>query len=144
MFNSFLFTEKFLVEDNLNRFLKSSLGSKPKLELLIRFFYRMICENSERECVKIFEEKIHWLSTDLKAYSTNQIAKFLICVFGPIITTNSSHYSLPFIPWWDLTDTIFVKAGFEDLGFILDVYYNTKKETEWNKECKAFLFNFMI
>lgn len=105
----------------------------------------MIFNSTVYECVENLKEKLVWLSVGLssKKYTKKQIAKVIIIIFGPIISTNHSQYSLPFIPWWELTDTNFVKNGFENLGMILDAYYNTDKETIWNKECKICIFNFI-
>lgn len=114
----------------------SSLGSKQKQELLIRFFYRMICNSTVEESVDNLKEKLEYLSVDLKDFTLEQIAKVIIVIFGPIVSTNSSIYSLPFIAWWDLTDTNFVKVGFEDLGLVLSIFYDTNETTGWDKNCK--------
>lgn len=118
----------------MEKFLKSSLGSKQKHELLIRNFFRMICTHNET--VENFKEKMSWLINTLNSYSSIEVAKLFIVIFGPLVTINNSQYSLPYVAWWDLTDLNFIQQGLEDLG--LTFYFMNKCHAEviWTKDCK--------
>lgn len=84
----------------------------------------------------ILKEKLFWLIQELNGYSQDKIAKILIVIFGPFISVDNAVISLPFVAWWDLTDTNFIKSGFEDLGIVLNIYFEYGSESTWSQECK--------
>lgn len=94
----------------------------------------MICTHNET--LENFKEKMSWLINTLNIYSSIEISKLFLVIFGPLVTINNSQYSLPYVAWWDLTDLNFVQQGLEDLG--LTFYFMSKCHSEviWNKDCK--------
>lgn len=130
-----IFSDIYKIDAHIDRFLKSSLGSKQKQELLIRHFFRMICSTSI-DLDDTLKEKIFWLTKTLKSYNPTEVAKLLLVTFGPLISINNSFHSLPYIAWWDLTDSHFVENGLGDLGLTFSILYRNYTESIWNKECK--------
>ena len=80
----------------------------------------------------------------LQKYSLKEVAKILIVTFGPLISINDTFHSLPYIAWWDLTDSTFIENGLEDLGLVLGILYRYSKESTWDKECNIFSVNLYI
>lgn len=127
------------VDKYVSKFMEDALGTKQKEELFIRHFFRMICSTSV-ETGNNFKEKLFWLVTTLKQYSREEVAKFLILLFGPLITVNGNLFTtLPYLSWWDFSETHFVEHGLEDLGVVLQVLYRFKKELQWKNECEPLI-----
>ncbi|KAF7488220.1 F-box only protein 47 [Sarcoptes scabiei] len=121
------------IDLQIQKFLNSSLGSKQKHELLIRMFFRMIC-SYQNENIENFKEKMDWLIKTLNVYSVQEISKLLIVIFGPLVTINNSSYSLPYLAWWDLTDSNFMEKGLENLGLTFHYIYKNSDEFLWSKD----------
>lgn len=86
-----------------------------------------------------------WLIKTLNVYSVQEISKLLIVIFGPLVTINNSSYSLPYLAWWDLTDSNFMEKGLENLGLTFHYIYKNSDEFLWSKDCKNILgFNRIV
>ncbi|CAG2177987.1 unnamed protein product, partial [Oppiella nova] len=75
-------------------------------------------------------EALFWLNRILKPHSLQMRAKLLLITYGPLISVSPASTSIPYIGWWDLTDTFFINQGLEELGFALYMLYGQTKSPE--------------
>lgn len=129
-----LFADISQLDVHIHKVLNSTFGSKQKQELLIRSFFRMICNSTDSNCN--FKEKLYWLSNTFSIYNVQEVAKIFVVIFGPLVSVNNSQHALPYIAWWDLTDLNFIENGLEDLGVTIHFLYNHVNDSIWNQDCK--------
>ena len=84
------------------------------------------------------KEKIGWLMKTVNVYTLSEMARLFIVIFGPLVTVNNNFHnlSLPYIAWWDLTESNFTERSFEDLGLTLYFLYLKSDEFSYSKDCK--------
>lgn len=95
----------------------------------------MICSDSFKS-IHNFKEKLFWLSNTFKKYNVQEIAKIMVVIFGPLVAVYNSRNALPYIAWWDLTDSSFIDNGLEDLGVTIHFLYKHVSDSIWNQDCK--------
>lgn len=125
------FSVLFKIDESMEKFLVSSLGTKHSHELYVRFFFRMICYSNDSFN---FKEKLQWLTSSMKNQSQEKISRQLILIFGPLIANYNTINSWPYLAWWDLTDSSFVENGLEDLGVTFHCLYTYHYDYNWSKE----------
>lgn len=127
------------MEQRINTVLVSALGARQPIEYFIRCFYRNVFIDSIERTERL-KERVFWLSLILKPYSLENCAKLLVIIFGPLISIAPTPGTLPYIGWWDLTDTFFIHNGLEELGFAIHLLYKHHSiKSTWNKR-SIFLF----
>lgn len=105
------------LDNHIQLFLQSFVGSKQTCELFIRCFCRMVCNSFEQQ--DTFLIKLKWFMQLTSGFDIIDRAKMMIVVFGPLICISDIRHSLPFVGWWDLCDSNFIKVGLEDLALTL-------------------------
>lgn len=131
------------MEQYINRLSERPVGARQGIEFYVRSFYREVCLDPllrEDKCRPI-PETLFWLKRILRSHSMEIRVKLLFIIFGPLITVPTSPLPLPYIGWWDLTDTFFIDSGLEDLGFVFYMLFNEQK-TETEKQSLKIFFNF--
>jgi hypothetical protein len=122
------------IEQLIKKVMANALGARQTIEYYIRCFYRQIFIDPIDRSV-CFKDRLFWLTRILKPYGLTERAKLLVIIFGPLISLTPSPGSLPYIGWWDLTDTFFIQSGLEELGFAIHLLYTHHKEDDiWNKQ----------
>jgi len=122
------------MEQHITTLLNSALGARQSLEYYVRSFYRMVCidpiDRSDR-----FKDRVFWLTRILKPHSLTNRAKLLVIIFGPLISIAPTPGTIPYIGWWDMTDTFFIQNGLEELGFAIHLLYRHHvKDSIWNQQ----------
>ncbi|XP_046920392.1 F-box only protein 47 [Dermatophagoides farinae] len=123
------------IDLQIGKILKNTLGSKQKQELLVRNFFRMIFAHPH-DSLNNLKEKIGWLMKTVNVYTLSEMARLFIVIFGPLVTVNNNFHnlSLPYIAWWDLTESNFTERSFEDLGLTLYFLYLKSDEFSYSKD----------
>lgn len=115
--------DKILGITVMNKYLKDlqgiNVGSKSCLEYFVRMYYRSIFIDPNG-----LHDRFFWISLILHNFSNNkQRAQLFINIFGPLVSVNPS-VGKPHVGWWDFTDSIFINAGLEEMGFALQILYH--------------------
>ncbi|CAG2102562.1 unnamed protein product [Medioppia subpectinata] len=120
------------MEQRIQTIAKSPLGARQPIEYFVRCFYRYVCVDPSQKNNKnnTINESLFWLNRILKPHSLAVRAKLLLIMFGPLISVSPVHTTVPYIGWWDLTDTFFINAGLEELGFALYMLFRQTKTAE--------------
>ena len=120
------------IEQRIQILTKCPLGARQPVEYFVRCFCRFVCIDPSQKDNKsqTIPEALFWLNRILKPHSLQMRAKLLLIIYGPLISVSPASTSIPYIGWWDLTDTFFINEGLEELGFALYMLYGQTKSPE--------------
>ncbi|XP_054169284.1 F-box only protein 47-like [Oppia nitens] len=129
------------MDQRIESLAKSPIGARQPVEYYVRCYYRHVCLIPILRNKKLsywiannsnnISETLFWLNLILKPYSLEMRARLLLIIYGPIIDVGPQQNTIPYIGWWDLTDTFFImKKGIRNLGNILFVLFRQSQTDE--------------
>ena len=129
------------MEDHIKTVASNSMGARTSHEYYIRHFYRMLCADKFTEESKVENDIVFWLKRIMKGRNLQMRARLLMIIYGPLISMTPQPVNIPYIGYWDLTDTFFIENGLDELGYAMYLLYASAEAPE-QKSCTSNKFSY--